>query len=146
MKTVIKKKTARPPYWEDVLRRRFGRLHVSEYAFTKLRSSYVWCNCDCSSELPVRATYLRNGHTVSCGCVARELSQLRLLIRGKNRDLREYKTWINIAKEKNIDPRWKKSFVAFFADMGQQPEGTSLVLRDSNRPYGWNNCFWKKEK
>lgn len=42
----------------------------------------------------------------------------------------------------DMDPRWL-NFVAFFADMGIKPKGTSLGRRDNNRGYWPDNCQWE---
>lgn len=60
---------------EDLTGRRFGRLAVVSFAGT-LRRRRAWrtwlCRCDCGMEKIVRTRELANGHTQSCGCLARE--------------------------------------------------------------------------
>jgi len=59
--------------------KRFGRLVVvasSDARDSNGRIFYV-CACDCGSKCTVRGTYLRDGRTKSCGCLARELSSKR---------------------------------------------------------------------
>ncbi len=62
---------------EDLIRKRFGRLMVIEraqdYVSRKGQKARQWkCLCDCGNQAIVRAQYLRNGHTKSCGCLASE--------------------------------------------------------------------------
>lgn len=56
----------------------FGRLTVLEQAENIItpngRSHVAWrCLCECGNIVNVRSEYLRNGHTVSCGCKAKEV-------------------------------------------------------------------------
>lgn len=59
---------------DDLTGQRFGRLTV--LALTEARGSNggaVWqCQCDCGAQCQVPAGNLRQGRTVSCGCVRRE--------------------------------------------------------------------------
>jgi len=58
---------------DDLTGQRFGRLTVMELTEDrKSNGGAVWhCICDCGNELPVSASNLRRGATVSCGCVRR---------------------------------------------------------------------------
>ncbi len=51
---------------------RFGRLVVESKGPTMGRNAAYWCACDCGKRLVVRRDHLREGTTLSCGCLARE--------------------------------------------------------------------------
>lgn len=70
--------------YEDLTGRHFGRLTVISQGEDELTSKGArhirWnCKCECGRETLVRGTFLRNGHTQSCGHCSRSESNL-----GKN--------------------------------------------------------------
>lgn len=58
----------------DLTGQSFGRLTVIERAPRKTKSGIAhWkCSCSCGERSVVRSDHLRDGHTVSCGCLNRE--------------------------------------------------------------------------
>ena len=57
----------------DLKGKRFGLLTVRE-SVGKDKRGYLWrCECECGGEKIVPASYLRNGHTTSCGCIVRNI-------------------------------------------------------------------------
>lgn len=58
----------------DITNQKFGRLTVL-YRVQNIQPTMWHCKCDCGNECDVRGTYLRNGHTTSCGCIKKEKCQ-----------------------------------------------------------------------
>lgn len=57
----------------DLIGQRFGRLTVIQSAGSTPKGRAQWlCRCDCGNMTTVTTAHLRNGTTVSCGCVARD--------------------------------------------------------------------------
>lgn len=71
----------------DITGQRFGRL-VAVERIPGLNSSgqaVYLCRCDCGTEKEIRAGYLRDGRTKSCGCLSAELSSKRAKTHGLSR-------------------------------------------------------------
>lgn len=55
---------------------RFGRLTAIRPTEQRSAKAVIWeCLCDCGETVFVRTTSLTSGHTISCGCVKRELDE-----------------------------------------------------------------------
>ena len=55
---------------------RFGRLTAIRPTKKRSAKAVIWeCLCDCGETVFVRTTSLTSGHTISCGCVKRELDE-----------------------------------------------------------------------
>jgi hypothetical protein len=101
---------------------------------------------------------LRKGETLSCGCLARELTSKRATKHGKRNSV-VYHAWAAmIARCENpnhyawkdyggrgirVCGRWRNSFELFYADMGDPPPGLSIDrFPDKNGNYEPSNCRW----
>ena len=58
-------------YKLDLTGKRFGKLTVIKYAFTRKGKAYWHCKCDCGNEKDISGTHLVQGDIKSCGCYRR---------------------------------------------------------------------------
>jgi hypothetical protein len=147
--------------------KRFGRLVVIREVEPavkpcgKLRFRYL-SRCDCSKEIIVEGTNLRNGHTASCGCLQSEMTSANNRTHGESprgQHTPEYRTWRNmkIRCEQRSHKRFKdyggrgikvcdrwQDFAAFRADMGRKPTPKHTIDRypDNDGDYEPDNCRW----
>lgn len=60
----------------DLAGQTYGHLLVLEYAYTKKKSAYFKCLCDCGKICVVSSNKLKTGHTTSCGHVASKMEDI----------------------------------------------------------------------
>jgi len=58
----------RDEYYKKLLKEKFGRLKILKI-FKNNRMLMANCLCDCGKVIDVRVSYLKSGHTKSCGCL-----------------------------------------------------------------------------
>ena len=57
----------------DLTGERFGRLIAIKCTSIRKNGNVLWdCKCDCGASTLVKSSYLKNGRTKSCGCLAKE--------------------------------------------------------------------------
>ena len=57
---------------EDLTGKTFNHLKVTGYSHSSGHKAFWNCLCDCGKTTVVRGDYLKNGNTVSCGCIAEQ--------------------------------------------------------------------------
>lgn len=58
---------------EDLTDQKFGKYTFVKFDSRDNRGNQLWlCRCDCGNEKIVRSSYVKFGHTKSCGCLKRE--------------------------------------------------------------------------
>jgi len=146
------------PNFIDLTGQKFSRLTAIERdtSNTKTNSAAWRCLCDCGNTTTTASTYLRNGHTKSCGCL-RKLPPANKT-HGRTKSV-EFHAWNNM-KARCYNPkynqfhcyggrgiivcdRWLNSFQSFYSDMGKRPSPKHSIDRINNDGnYEPDNCKW----
>lgn len=157
--------SAPPSSIENLTGHKFGRLLVVGYAAIQNRSHKMWiCRCECGVVKPVMGQSLRNGASVSCGCLKREKFVARNTTHGMGRHGKnqspEYRCWVHIRdrcfnhKDRKYNlyggrgitvcQEWRDSFEAFYAYVGPRPSPEHSIDRFPNRDgnYEPGNVRW----
>lgn len=144
---------------KNILKKKFGRLIVIQFAFIKNESAYWKCICKCGKNKIIKGYSLRSGATKSCGCLHNEIAKItqnkNCYKHGKSRT-KIYITWkqIRIRCYKKTDKAYKnyggrgvkclwKTFEEFYKDMGDKPSDLYSIERiNNNGNYCKKNCKW----
>lgn len=113
--------------FEDLTGQKFNRLTVLSLGERNSCGQVQWkCKCDCGNIVLATTTYLKTGHTKSCGCLSRENASKRL------------------KGNKFIDAKNNYRKNNFLKD------GTSLALINpknlrKNNSTGYSGVYWDKQ-
>lgn len=142
---------------------RFGRLTVLHRNGHNRKKAALWlCRCDCGKQVTASGQRMRRGETLSCGCLHNQLLVARNAKHGhakaKSRS-HTYMIWASMiarchrktdsaykyygARGITVCDRWRNSFSAFIADVGERPNGLSLDrYPNNNGNYEPGNVRW----
>jgi len=144
----------------DMIGKTFGKLLVLEEMEGRdsYGSVFYKCKCTCGKEKIIRGSYIRSGHTSSCGCLG-----IKTKVKHNMTKTVEHNTWVrmkqrcynkNILRYENyggrgikVCDRWLNSFENFFEDMGYRPSKHHSIERiDNSGNYEPTNCVWTDKK
>ncbi len=144
----------------NLIGQKYERLTVVSFAGKdKSRASRWLCRCDCGNERIVEGSYLKRGHTKSCGCLQRQLVAERSTTHGGCETL-EY-TSFKKAKARCTNPNAREfdhyggrgikflfdGFEEFLAEVGPRPGKEYSLDRINNEGnYEHGNVRWATQK
>lgn len=148
---------------EDITGQKFNRLTVLGLQKAAHGFGTKWhCICDCGNESYVKYGDLTKNRVRSCGCLQIETVRKKMTTHGMSdghgKKNPAYSAWAKMksacdtptdanygevgAKGVSYKPAWVK-FEAFYADMGDKPEGEYVFGRlDKSKDYTPENCKW----
>lgn len=136
----------------------YGRLTVVKDDGLDKNGQYLWeCLCECGKIKSIPGGALRRGLVVSCGCYNNGIRGKASITHGMS-NTKIYKIWLGIisrcenpghtsyprygAVGVSVCKEWRESFEAFYADMGDIPDGCEINRKRAANQYSKENCEW----
>lgn len=134
---------------------RFGALVVTGRGGVARTNRAFVVRCDCGRTKEMESGNLRRAK--SCGCMTVALGRDANTTHGGT-GTPTHEVWLSMIKRCHspgsrdyvrygargiaVCQRWRESFTAFLADMGEKPSGLSIERTDNDRGYEPGNCIW----
>lgn len=142
----------------DIRDKVFGSLTALSPVSTTHRGYTVWkCRCACGNETKVVGSLLRLGRRKTCGMCQQSVGEITALATSHPLAYRSWRKMLHRTTQPSSEKfednqrrgigvcdRWRNSFPAFVADMGERPSVKhSLGRRDNDLGYSPGNCRWE---
>lgn len=127
---------------KSLLGKRFGQLTVIEQS-ESYRGHSAWkCQCDCGNIVIVNSVELKNGDTLSCGCLRSSYGEkiIETILKSNNIIYKKEYSFENLTSENNVKLRFD---FAIFNTLG---EVERLIEYDGEQHFlDKTNEFWKRD-